>query len=162
MKYTPYSDTKIIKIIVLLLSLCSLILIGFSLVLSNDSSLVMKTLAAIPFSAAIFTAGRFGICSYTYILDDFEFLVIQRFGKKTRTVCRLYYTDITEISRFDEAKDKIKGRNRYNYRVKILPYNSYCLFYELGSENGVVIFEPDENFVNVLKKYIKNDILNDQ
>lgn len=162
MKYTPYSDTRIIKIIVLLLALCSLILIGFSLTVNNLSSDIMKTAAVIPFSAAILIAVRFGTCSYTYILDDFEFIVIQRFGKKTRTVCRLYYTDITEVIRFDEAKDKIKGRNKYNYRVKMLCTNSYCLFYELGNdEEGVVFFEPDENFVNLLRKYTQNEILND-
>ncbi len=161
MKYTPYSDTRIIKIIVLLLALCSLVFIGFSIATNNVSSDIMKTLAVIPFSAAILTAVRFGVCSYTYILDDFEFIVIQRFGKKTKTVCRLFYTDITDVISFDEAKDKIKGRSRYNYRVKILPYSSYCLFYELGNEDGVVLFEPNENFVKVLKKYIQKDILND-
>ena len=153
MKYTPYSDTRIIKIIVLLLTLCSLILIGCSLAIGGISSEVMKTIAVIPFSAAVMVSIRFGICSYTYILDDFEFIVLQRIGKKTRTVCRLYYTDVTEVMRFSEAKDKIKGRNKYNYRVKILPYSSYCLFYELGNEDGVVLFEPNENFVKVLKFY---------
>lgn len=161
MKYTPYSDTKSIKFIVLLLTLCSLILIGCSLAISGISSEVMKTVAVIPFSAAVMVSIRFGVCSYTYILDDFEFIVIQRFGKKTRTVCRLYYTDVTEVMRFSEAKDKIKGRIRYNYRVKILPQRSYCLFYELGNENGVILFEPNDVFVNELEKYIQKDILKD-
>lgn len=161
MKYTPYSDTKSIKFIVLLLTLCSLILIGCSLAIGGISSEVMKTVAVIPFSAAVIVSIRFGICSYTYILDDFEFIVLQRVGKKTRTVCRLYYTDIAEVMRFSEAKDKIKGRIRYNYRVKILPQRSYCLFYELGNENGVILFEPNDVFVNELEKYIQKDILKD-
>lgn len=161
MKYTPYSDTRIIKIIVLLLALSSLILMGFSLATDNFSSSILKTVAIIPFSAATLVAIRFGICSYTYILEDYEFIVVQRLGKKIRTVCRLYYTDITDIICFDDATDKIKGRIRYNYRVKILPSKSYCLFYVLGNENGVILFEPDENFVKVLRKYIQNDILND-
>ena len=161
MKYTPNSDTMIIKIIVLFLALCSLILVGFSFIGSNLSADIMKTAAIIPFSVAILVSVRFGICSYTYILDDFEFIVIQRIGKKTRTVCRLFYTDITDLIHFDKAKNKLKGRTKYNYRVKIFPHSSYCLFYELGNESGVVLFEPDLNFVNLLSKYIQNDILND-
>lgn len=161
MKHTPYSDTKSIKFIVLLLAMCSLILVGCSLVIGGISSEVMKFVAVIPFLAAALVATRFGICSYTYILDDFEFIVLQRIGKKTRTVCRLYYTDVTEIIRYEDAKDKIKGRIRYNYRVKILPQRSYCLFYELGNENGVILFEPNDVFVNELGKYIQKDILKD-
>ena len=161
MKYSPYTDTKIIKIISLLLALCSLVLIGISLTADGFSADVIKAMALVPFSSAILLSIRFGICSYTYILEDFEFIIIRRFGKKTMTVCRLYYTDITKVIHFDEAKDKIKGRNRYSYRAKMLSKDFYCLFYTLENEDGVVLFEPNEAFVNLLKKHIQKDILND-
>ena len=161
MKYTPRPDTKALKTIVVLLSLCSLVFIGFGLAIGGFSADVLRALAIVPFCTAMLLTIRFGLYSYTYVLEDFEFIITQKIGNKTRTVCRLYYTDITEIITYDKAKDKIKGRKKYDYRVKILPQKFYCLFYEIGNENEVILLEPDENFVNALSKYIQDDILND-
>ncbi len=161
MRYTPKINKNIATAIILFLVTASLVFGGCSFVINNISSNILKIASLLFFMTAVLTATHLVICSYTYILDDFEFIIVQKIGKTVKTVCRLYYTDITLVLPLNDAKDKLKGRIQHNYRVTMLPQKTYCLFYEFENESGVIFFEPNDDFTLLLKKHLQDDILND-
>ena len=163
MNCTPKGSPKKAISLSMLFLLLSLVLFVFSTAWGEILSTVFKTISLASFGCALAVISRYLIFSYTYSADDYEFLICRssKFGAKI--VCRLYYSDITDIERASEYLKKAKKQKDrprlYNYCASMSTKNAYALTYDIGGEVCVLLFEPDRYFLNHLEKYTKNDII---
>ena len=157
MIHTPKKRLFPLSITILTLTISALILAGFSLTTEGIAARAMLMTSAVIFFTATLLVTRFVVCGFAYKAMDFEFLVIKSYGKKRTTVCRLYYTDITAVITYNNAKKQLKDKIVYDYRASIAPKNKLCIFFQTGDEDGVVIIEADESLKKHLDKYIQTD-----
>lgn len=160
MRYTP---PKSIKLGISLSALCmlgSMLFVFFSTVWGDFLSHLFKVISAAMFALALTAITRYLTFTYTYVADD-EFLIIKNSPFSSKTVCRLYYTDIVELKKVSaiDKKAKKEYERLYNYCPSPSTKNAYLLLYNIDGESNAVLFEPDIYFVNHLEKYLKNDII---
>ena len=74
-------------------------------------------------------------------------------------MCRLYYSDISDICKVRTAKKLEKGTKKHNYCLSVYSTNLYYLFVECENDKEIIVFEPDAFFAEALEKRIKNDII---
>lgn len=136
----------------------SLVFIGFSVSASPRWSTVLKMTACISVMGAILVTGGYLTRTFTYIADEVEFQVIQKSGRTIKTVCRLYYSDISQLLSFDEAKPLLTGKRHSNYSLSLSPKNTYCMFFCCGNGEEVLFLELDDAFADHIKKLVQNNI----
>lgn len=136
----------------------SLIFIGFSVSASPRWSTVLKMTACISVMGAILVTAGYLTRTFTYIADEVEFQVIQKSGRTIKTVCRLYYSDISQLLSFEDAKPLLTGKRRSNYSLSLSSKNTYCMFFCCGNEEEVLFLELDDTFADYLKMRIQNNI----
>ena len=160
MKYTPKKNIKSGISLSALFVIGSVFFLFFSVDRGDFLSNLFRIISAVLFALALTTVTRYLTFTYTYVADD-EFLIIRSSPFASKTVCRLYYTDIIELKKLSVAeKKKNKGYERlYNYCPSPSHKDAYLLIYNIGGENCAVIFAPALYFVNHLEKYLKNDII---
>jgi len=159
-KYTPKTDrTPVIAFVGFLLS-SSLIFIGFSFFTGKVSSVIMKVLGVLLLFLATVIVSRFLSFTYIYALTETDFVITKCNNKTENAVCRLNYQALYEICEYSKAEQRIKeeGLHVTNYCSNLFPKHVYCLFYDMGNENGVIAFEPGDYFALEIQKRIKLDI----
>ncbi len=158
MKYTPKPNKTPTIFIILFLLISTLVFTAFSLEIKGVMSVALKMTAIMFFMTAILVISRYLTFNYTYYANDFEFCITKNNANIRQIICRLYYTDITAIKPYKEAKNTIKTQDRHNYCVSVFAKYSYCLFYEIEEENGVIIIECSPFFANYIEKHFNCDI----
>ena len=153
MTYTPKRDNRPALLLSMLLIFFSLTFFFVSGILEGYISRLFSLMGLVFFLASFILITRFLIYSYTYSTDGEEFEVIQKSNKVYKKVCLLYCTEITEVITKKEAKSKLQGVKRYDYRVSLFPQNTYCVFFEENGEKGVIFLECSHEFANYLKLY---------
>ena len=133
----------------------------FSINLSGFSASIIRAVAFVFFMLSMLIISQFLSFTYTYIADDFEFIITKNTKNISKTVCRLKYTDIIAI---EKTKDFRKNKQHeydaiYNYCPSLFSNDSYTVLYSIGHRNEIVLIEPDNIFLNILKKYATNDIV---
>lgn len=159
MQYTPKGNKQNAITVATALIFSALVLIVFSL---NKKGISYDCLRAVALSLVLTFAlitPRFLLSSFTYIFDDFEFVVEHRCGKKIKTVCRLYYTDITSVSPKKQAKNKEKGSIHQNYCVTMFAKERIYLSYDMDTEKGTVVLEGDKALENLINRYTSSETL---
>ena len=160
MKYTPKPNKSPTIFIILFLLISALVFLAFSLKIKGFMSEVLKMTPPIFFMTAILIISRYLIFNYTYVADDFDFYIIKSNAKTKQVVCRLYYTDITDIKPYKEVKNTLKNQDKHNYCASVFTENPYCLFYEFDGDNGIIIIECSPIFASFIEKHFKYDISN--
>lgn len=159
MQYTPKTNKQNAITVVTALVFSALMLIVFSLNQKGISYDCLRAVAlALVLTVALITP-RYLLSSFTYIFDDFEFVVEHRCGKKIKTVCRLYYTDITSVSPQKPTKNKEKGSIHQNYCVTMFAKDRVYLSYDMETEKGTVILEGGKALENLINRYTSSEIL---
>lgn len=159
-KYTPKTDRTPIIAFVGFLLISSLVFIGFSFFTGKVSSVIMKVLGILLLFLATVIVSRFLSFTYVYVLNETDFVIVKCTQTTESPLCRLNYGALYEICEYSKATQKIKKERSHvtNYCSNIFPKHAYCLFYDMGNENGVILFEPSGHFAVELQKRIKADI----
>ena len=159
MQYTPKGNKQNAITVTTVLIFSALGLISFSLSKKGMAFDIMRAVAFACALTVILIAPRFLLTSFTYIFDDFEFTVEHRCGKKIKTVCRLYYTDITSVTSKKQEKNKEKGSIYQNYCVTMFAKDRIYLSYDMETEKGTIVLEGDKNLENHINRYTSSAIL---
>lgn len=105
---------------------------------------------------------RYHLSSYCYTIDEKDFIITKRMGKRTQTVCCLSLSTLLAIEKTPKTKKQKeaflavapKASYRYNYCQSLLPDVSYTVFFEFNGKVAAVVFEPNEAMVLHLKNKI--------
>lgn len=154
---------------------CSLIpllgfLLGFGFVYASNLlpySTVFQVIGLGILTIAIFFATRFLIKSYVYSTreagnGDYDFVVNEISGKRSRVVCRISTDDITDFIYSPNGKvpEKYSGKAgrdilRYDYCQDFMPKDAYYLYAHLKEGKVCIKFSPDEKMAEIIKALSK-------
>ena len=131
------------------------------LLINHGNPLIQSTLRAI--SIFLFAAGlcifvRFVLCTFTYRLENGDFTVICRTGKRIRTVCRVSFDTLCEIRELSKEtrplikKQRRAARRSYFYCSDIFGKGRYCLFLDDGDGVCCVKLCPDAVMARMIRE----------
>lgn len=111
----------------------------------------------------IFLTTRFVVRSYVYSTQqigdgDYDFVVNEITGKKSRSVCRINADEITDFIYSPDGKvpAKYAGKNgkdilRYDYCQDFMPRNAYYLYAHLREGKVCIKFSPDARMAEIIE-----------
>ena len=159
MKYSPPINKKQIYTFIVSLITAFLVLTAFSVTQKGFSAHLLKILSLSLLFISTIVITRYYCCTYTYIIEDFEFTVIKHFFRKSSVEARLFYSDVTDIKPKSDVKKHPKTLKKHNYCQSLYPKNTYILFFECGQGDEVLKIECDKYFAKAIEKRIKSDII---
>ena len=111
----------------------------------------------------IFLTTRFVVRSYVYSTQeicegDYDFVVNEITGKRSRPVCRINADEITDFIYSPDGKipAKYAGKNgkdilRYDYCQDIMPKDAYYLYAHLREGKVCIKFSPDAHLAEIIE-----------
>lgn len=160
MKYTVKSNRLNAILFCITLLIASILFMALSFLTDNFLSDISKSFSAIFFMLSIIITSKYLTFVYTYTIDGNEFIITQTSKFVSKTVCRLYISDIVKIQETKRIANFYNNQynEKYNYCSTLFCKESYTIKYNSGDGYGIIIFEPDKRFVNELEKYINCNI----
>ena len=159
MKYSPPINKKQIYTFIVSFVTAFLIFTAFSVTQKGLSSHLLKILSLSMLFISTVVITRYYCCTYTYIIEDFEFAVIKHFLGKSYVEARLFYSDITDIKPKSDVKKYNRTTKRHNCCQSLYSKNTYILFFECGQGDEVLKIECNTDFAKAIEKRIKSDII---
>lgn len=157
MKYTPEKN-KTAKWISMASFLVALVLIS-TLFVRVRFQVFYELLALIFYLISFDLLYRYVLVTYTYIMEDGNFIVIKRTGRKEVCVCNLVMnmsialvkTPKTGAEKAEFAKRFGKMRVRYNFCQVINPQNAYSYLLVFGEGTAEIVFQPNEEMLAAIE-----------
>lgn len=158
MEHIPPKGKKGKRLSIVFLVISCLGLIGAS-VLDIGYRLFYQLIAVGVYIFSFELLNRYYLSSFRYVVDDKNFIITKRMGKRTQTVCSLSLSTLLAIEKTPKTKEEKeefrlhspKASIRYNYCQSMQPKISYRIFFEFNDKIASVEFEPDEAMVLYLK-----------
>lgn len=120
------------------------------------------------FSFEILNRYYFTTYIYTITIDNRDFMITKRTGKRSQTVCNLALSTMLGIERKPKTKqDRLlltqrfgKSRIHYNYCQSLSPKSPYIILFDFNGKVAEVVFEPNEAMVCYLNELLhkRNEI----
>jgi len=155
-KYTPQ---KMIKNAVILSGIC---IFGAALLLLSSPFVGTYRgiiLCVVFMTIAIQITTRFILSSYTFILDDINFIIVRTYGGKSQQVCNIKLNTAVGISDKKSSKEIEKEFGkiiiRKNFCQNLWASEEYTYVFEFDEKKSAVRFDADVNFINEMKLRIK-------
>ena len=151
MKYTPEKN-KTAKLISLAALLVACALIG-TLFLKVRYQVVYEVIALLFYLFSFELLYRFVFTTYTYIIDEGNFIVMKQTGKRQMYVCNIAMsTALAPLVRTPKTKEERAAfaerfgrvKIRYNYCQVIAPKETYSYLFEFNGETAEIVFQPNE------------------
>ena len=150
MKYTPEKN-KTAKLISLAALLVACALIG-TLFLKVRYQVVYEVIALLFYLFSFELLYRYVLITYTYIIDEGNFIVMKQTGKRQIYVCNLAMSTAIELVKTPKTKEEKAAfaerfgrvKIRYNYCQVITPKETYSYLFEFNGETVEIVFQPNE------------------
>ena len=158
MEYIPPKGKKGKRLSLVLLVIACVGLIGAA-VLDVRYRVFYQLIAILIYIFSFELLNRYYLSTFRYVVDDKNFIITKRMGKRIQTVCSLSLSTLLAIEKTPKTKEEKeefriqapKASIRYNYCQSIQPKISYRIFFEFNGKIASVEFEPDEAMVLYLK-----------
>ena len=162
MEHIPPKGKKGKRLSVVLLVIACVGLIGAA-VLDVSYRLFYQLIAVGVYIFSFELLNRYHISSYCYTVDEENFIITKRMGKRVQTVCNLSLSTLITIEKTPKTTEEKaefllkcpKANIRYNYCQSLQPKNSYRIFFEFNERVASIAFEPNEAMVLYLKSRIR-------
>lgn len=158
MRYTPPKN-KTAKWISFASLLVALALIG-TLFLRVRYQVFYEVLALLFYLFSFELLYRFVLTTYTYIIEDGNFIVMKQTGKRKMYACNLAMSTAIalvktpktgeEKAAFAERFGRVKIR--YNYSQVIVPKETYSYLFEFNGETAEIVFQPNEEMTAMIRR----------
>ena len=152
-----------------IISLCCLIVGAFLFVVAGTGKIVLPLLAQILsillFTASIYIASCYLLREYAFSVEKSniegepvpDFVIYEKRGKRSITVCRLGIDEITHVEKVDknnvkDVRTQRKSMRRYRYNVQ---FAEGCFTEIRTNDNISVFFTFDEEFHDYLVKSVE-------
>lgn len=161
MEHIPSKGTKGKRLSVVLLVISCVGLIGAAL-LDIQYRVFYQLIAVIVYIFSFELLNRYYLTSFCYVVDDKNFIITKRMGKRVQTVCNLSLTTLIDIEKAPQTKEEKQAFRkrfglvpiRYNYCQSLQPKISYRIFFEFNGRTAEIAFEPSEEMVFCIREKI--------
>ncbi len=161
LKYTPKKNKKgrIVSLICMLLGGMGLV---FSVTADMSYSLLVQMLSLFLFVISFEFFYRYEMTTFTYILDEKNFVVIKEVGKKKTCVCNLAMSTALAVLETPKKSAERKSMEaeygrigiRYNHAQVMRPKHPYSVLFSFNDKIAEIVFEPSDMMVMMLKSRI--------
>ena len=163
MEYIPPKGTKGKRLSIVLLVIACVGLIGAS-ILDIRYRAFYQLIAFVVYIFSFELLNRYHLTSFCYIVDNEDFIITKRMGKRVQTVCSLSLSTLLDIEKAPRTKrEKEAFRNRfgrspirYNYCQSLQPKTSYRIFFEFNGKTAEIAFEPSKEMVIYIQEKIRS------
>lgn len=161
MKIYKYTPKKIIRNAAFLSGVCifaaaSLLIISFFIQSYRTIYQVSYTLLAL---AAIQLTARYVLSSYTFVLDDVNFIIIKVSGKRATQICNINLRESIEIIEVPKKKpfadvEKKHGKIavRRNFSQNMMAEKEYACIFGYNGKTSAIVFDADIYFIGEMKR----------
>lgn len=109
---------------------------------------------------------RYSFTTFTYIIEDGNFIVVKRTGQKMMTACNvsmrtaqaLVKTPKTKEEKENFAKKFGRVKIRYNYCQVLFPKESRSYLFRFNGELAEIVFQPDAKMESEILRVIAEKI----
>ena len=164
MRYTPKKNgtAKMISLACVILG-CVLIATVF---LDIQYRVIYEIIALLFFVYSFELLFRYVFTEFTYILDEGNFIVMKRTGRRLMYACNvsmatalaIVKTPKTKAERAAFAEKFGRVSIRYNYCQVIRPKNTYSYLFEFNSQTAEIVFQPNEDMLAIIERAAKKNI----
>ena len=163
MEHIPPKGKKGKRLSIVLLVIACVGLIGAAL-LDIQYRVFYQLIAIAVYIFSFELLNRYYLTSFCYAVDDENFMITKRLGKRVQTVCNLSLETLLAIEKSPQTKEEKEsfrkrfGRSpiRYNYCQSLQPKTSYRIFFEFNGRTAEIAFEPNEEMVLCLREKIRS------
>lgn len=108
---------------------------------------------------------RFVMTEFTYRIEDDNFIVIKRTGKKRICVCNISMKTAAALIRTPKTKEEKttfaerfgRVKIRYNYCQVINPGSPYSYLFDFNGELAEIVFEPNDEMRQYIEAQIESE-----
>ena len=158
MRYTPKKNgtAKIISFTCVLVG-CLLLATVF---LDVKYKVIYEIIALLFYVYSFELLFRYVFTEYTYILDEGNFIVMKRMGRRQMYACNVSMTTALDIVKTPKTKDERiafaekfgRVKVRYNYCQVIRPKDAYSYLFEFNGEAAEIVFQPDDRMLEEIRR----------
>lgn len=157
--YRPPHKNKIgVALSMALLAIAAILIVTSSLF--PDLRSIPQILGLVLALVSVMVMTRFVLRVYEYDIEDsadgYEFTIYEIQSKRRKTVCRIGFTDITELGEAPERDSELRERfgveKSYSYCPDIRQTGKYYIAANINDKTVLVIFAPDADMVNAIRK----------
>ena len=126
--------------------------------LITEYSGLLSTLGMIAMVAAIWLNVRYSLTEFEYAVNHTDFAITKIMGNKRQMVCNIALEtaiDVMEKRDYDHLPNNEKAIIKYSLNQNIKA-KSFVLRFEFNEKPAMVEFEPNEEFVSILRTAILN------
>lgn len=160
MRYTPKKN-KTAKLISFGCVLIACVLVG-TVFLRVRYQAVYEIIALLFYIFSFELLFRYVFTEYTYIIDEGNFIVMKRTGRKQMCACNVSMSTalaILETPKTKEQRMAFAGtygrvKIRYNYCQVIRPKKTYSYIFEFNGDIAEIVFQPDEAMLALIREAI--------
>ncbi len=158
MKYTPNRTDKKMRAIYCILF--AIAVLGIFIEVNGIYATLIQCASIIILTASLAIFIKYETITYVYSLMDrndiLDFYVNKYTGKRGGYVCYFPLTDCRLLEKYDkDTKKKLKNEYKriffFNYSKNVYTGTKYVAVFENKDEFDAIIFEPDENFLTLMK-----------
>lgn len=158
-KYTPEKNSKADNIAIFLFAIAVIFFVLSAL--AGSYAGLIQAAGVIFLGGAIFILCRYTLSTYTYAVEDGNFVVFRSMGTrgKINTLCNIAMKAGTEIVKYPKTaeekseyrKNHPDVRTRFNYCRTMFPENAYAFILNFNGKKTELIFEANEEFLQSMK-----------
>ena len=160
MKFTPEKN-KTAKFYSLISMLVGCVLVG-TLFLDVPYKVIYEVIALIFYVLSFELMYRYSFTTFTYIVEDGNFIVSKRMGQRVQTVCNVSMRTAEALVKTPKTKEekeafaKAYGRVkiRYNYCQILLPKDCRSYLFRFNGELAEIVFQPNEAMETAILRMI--------
>ena len=164
MKYTPKKNKKgrIVSLFCMLFGGMGLV---FSVTADIRYALLVQMVSLFLFVISFEFFYRYEMTTFTYIVDEKNFVIIKTVGKKQTCVCNLALCTALAIQQTPKkakerkAIEEAYGRIgiRYNHAQTMRPKHPYSILFSFNDKIAEIIFEPSDQMADMLMDQIEEN-----
>jgi len=162
MEYIPPKGKKGKRLSVVLLVIACVGLIASAL-LDIRYRVFYQLIAFVIYLFSFELLNRYHLTTFCYAVDEENFIITKRMGKRMQTVCNLSLSTLIGIEKAPktpEEKEAYRARFgraplRYNYCQSLQPKTAYLVLFEFNGKTAEIAFEPNEAMVLCLRNRIR-------
>lgn len=160
MRYTPKKN-KTAKLISFACVLVACALVG-TVFLRVRYQAVYEVIALLFYIFSFELLFRYVFTEYTYVIDEGNFIVMKRTGRRQMYACNVSMSTALAILETPKTKEQRTAfaesygrvKIRYNYCQVIRPKKTYSYIFEFNGDIAEIVFQPDEAMLALIREAI--------
>lgn len=158
-EYRPTPEKRKEKLLTALLFSVAILFFAGSYLPGIPVPWAFQSVAVGALGGCIYLVSRYLSRSFSYRVEDSSYgdftdlIIVEKIGKKTRTVCRIAVSDVQNVERLTRENrkpllEKTKKSRVYQYHAQMEPTDHYLLTFLENEESSYLLISADQALID--------------